>query len=157
MANIKKAYASIVELLQDNEDSYVRDILPQVVELASAKTGGGGGKATTFHKDEEGNVVGILCYYHKQWMSPDNVEFGAKASSATGYNSMCKHGVSNWTKQQRDAKKAREALLVSVSEGDVEATELPALLAEIEEDAAAIVELPEGMVGYGTLEELLEA
>lgn len=157
MANIKKAYASIVELLQANEGSFVRDILPEVVALASAKTGGGGGKATTFHKDEEGNVVGILCYYHKLWMDPTAIEFGVKASSATGFNSMCKDGVSKWTKQQRDAKKAKEALLTDVASGEIEATDLPALLAEIEEASDLIVPLPEGMVGYATLEELLES
>jgi len=156
MATIKKAYQDIVEFLQDNEDAYVRDILPQVTALASAKTGGGGGKATTFHRDEQGNVVGILCYYHKLWMDPEVAEFGKKASSATGFNSMCKDGVSKWTKQQRDAKKAKEQLLLDVSSGEIEAADLPALLAEIEE-ATDIVVPRDDNYGFSTLEELLEA
>ena len=156
MATIKKAYLDIVEFLQDNEDAYVRDILPQVTALASAKTGGGGGKATTFHRDEQGNVVAIQCYYHKLWMDPEVAEFGKKASSATGFNSMCKDGVSKWTKQQRDAKKAKEQLLTDVASGEIEAADLPALLAEIEE-ATDIVVPRDDNYGYETLEELLEA
>lgn len=157
MANIKKAYQDIVTLLQDNEDSYVRDILPQVVELASAKSGGGGGKASTFHKDEDGNVVAIKCYYFGLWMDPAVVEFGAKSSSATGLNSMCKEGSSRWTKQQRDAKKAKEQLLTDLANGDVEATDLPQLMDEIEEAKNAVAEPSDAVVGYETLEELLEA
>lgn len=156
MANIKKAFIAIVAVLQDNEDAKVRDILPQVIELASAKTGGGGGKATTFHKDDNDVVVAILCYYHKLWMSPNDVEFGEKKSSATGFNSMCKDGVSKWTKQQRDTKKARDALLTDIASGEIEATDLPALLAEIEEAADAIIPREDGY-GYETLEALLEA
>jgi hypothetical protein len=157
MANIKKAYAEIVSLLQDNENEYVRDILPSVIEIASAKQGGGGGKASTFHKDEEGNVVAIRCYYFGLWMDPAVVEFGKKASSATGFNSMCKEGSSHWTKQQRDAKKAKEQLLTDLANGDVEASDLPNLMDEIEEAKSAVAEPSDNIVGYETLEELLEA
>lgn len=157
MANIKKAYAEIVTLLQDNEDAVVADILPQVVELASAKSGGGGGKATTFHKDDEGNVVAIKCYYFGLWMDPAVVEFGKKASSATGFNSMCKEGNSLWTKQQRAAKKAKDALLNNLANGTVSSEELPALMAEIEEAREAVATPSDAVVGYETLEELLEA
>lgn len=156
MANIKKAYAEIVVLLQANEDAFVRDILPEVVSLASAKTGGGGGKATTFHKDEEGNIIAIRCYYHGLWMDPAVAEFGKKASSATGFNSMCKDGVSKWSSQQRAAKKAKEQLLLDVASGEVEATDLPALMAEIEEAASAVVPREDGY-GFATVEELLES
>jgi uncharacterized protein YuzE len=156
MATIKKAYQDIITLFQDNEDSFVRDILPQVTQLASAKTGGGGGKATTFHRDENGKVVGIQCYYHKLWMDPEVAEFGKKASSATGYNSMCKDGVSKWTKQQRDAKRAKEQLLLDVSNGDIEAADLPALLAEIEEASDVIIPRDDNY-GFSTLEELLDS
>ena len=38
MATIKKAYQSIVELLQANEDAKVSDVLQDVIDLASAKT-----------------------------------------------------------------------------------------------------------------------
>lgn len=157
MANIKKAYTEIVTLLQNNEDAFVRDILPQVVELASAKSGGGGGKASTFHRNEEGEVVGIKCYYFGLWMDPREVEFGKKTSSATGFNSMCKEGSSLWTKQQRAAKKAKEQLLTDLANGDIEQADLPNLMAEIEEARDAVAEPSDAVVGYDSLEELLEA
>ena len=156
MSNIKKAHVEIVELLQANPEAVVSDILPEVIALASAKTGGGGGRATTFHKDDNGDVVAIKCYYFGTWMSPADVEFGKKASSATGYNSMCKEGVSKWTKQERVAKAAKEQLLVDVANGDVEASDLPRIMAEIEEARQVVIPREDGY-GYETLEELLEA
>jgi hypothetical protein len=155
MSTIKKAHVEIVELLQANENELVGDILPQIVALASAKTGGGGGKATSFHKNDDGQVVGIKCYYHGVWMSPEVADFGKKASSATGYNSMCKTGVSAWTKQERDAKAASSALLVDVANGDVEAADLAGVMADIEEARIVRVER-EDNYGFATLEELLE-
>lgn len=149
---IKKAYTNIVELLQANEDCLVGDILPQVVELASAKAGGGG-KATTFHKDADGTVRAIRCFYFGKWMDPAVVEFGKKASSTTGLNSMCKEGVSHWTKQQRAAKAAKEQLLADVAAGEVDHTELTELLAAIEEDRNVVAEF--NGPAFDTLEELL--
>ena len=152
MSTIKKAYTEIVELLEAHAEHKVKSILPQVIELASAKTGGGGGRATTFHKNADGIVVAIRCFYFGLWMSPEVAEFGKKASSSTGFNSMCKAGVSLWTKQQRDAKKAREELLTAVADGSISPSELPAQLAGIEE-ARAQVEAAE--YGFETLDECL--
>lgn len=155
MSTIKKAFVEIVDTLQANTNELVGDILPQVIALASAKTGGGGGKATTFHKNEDGQIVGIQCYYHGLWMSPEVVDFGKKASSATGFNSMCKDGVSKWTKQERVAKVAKEQLLQDVANGAVDATDLVDMMAEIEE-ARVSREAREDGYGFATLEELLE-
>jgi len=155
MSTIKKAFVEIVETLQANTNELVGDILPQIIALASAKTGGGGGKATTFHKNEDGQIVGVQCYYHGLWMSPEVAEFGKKASSATGYNSMCKDGVSKWTKQERVAKAAKEQLLLDVADGTVDAADLPAVMEEIE-NARKEREPREDAYGFATLEELLE-
>lgn len=153
---IKKAYTAIVALLTANQGLQVSDVLAEVIELASAKTGGGGGQASTFHKDEEGNTIAIRCYYHGLWMDPAEVEFGAKASSPTGLNSMCKDGMSKWTKQQRAAKAARNELLDSVANGETSADDLPGLLAEIEETRNAVIPR-EDEYGYESLEDLLAA
>ena len=152
MANIKKAYTSIIELLQANEGAKVSTVLPQVIELASAKAGGGG-RATTFHKNEEGEVVAVRCFYFGTWMKPSEVEFGKKASSVSGLNSMCKAGVSHWTKQQRTAKAAKEQLLSDVAAGEVDPSTLTEALADIEEARGLVVEF-EG-ISYPTLEDLL--
>lgn len=154
MATIKKAYQSIVELLQANEDARVGDILPEVVELAAAKTGAGGGKATAFHRNEEGEVVAIKCYYHKLWMDPRVVEFGKKATSPTGMNNMCKDGVSKWTKQQREAKSAEAELLNRVAAGDLAVEDIAGEQERIAEEAQRI-EPREDDYGFETLEECL--
>lgn len=154
MAQIKKAFAEIVELLQANENSKVKSVLPQIIELASAKSGGGGGGATTFHKNADGKVVAIRCFYHKKWMSPEVVEFGAKANTATGFNTMCKTGVSNWTKQQREAKNAKDVLLAGIADGSVPHTELAERLQAIEDARNLVVDREDGY-GFETLEECL--
>src|SRR5690606_41882083 len=66
-------------------------------------------------------TAAVRCYYHGKWMDPSIVDFGAKANSASGLNSMCKDGMSKWTKQQRVAKSAKEALLTAVASGEVPA------------------------------------
>ena len=155
MSNIKKAFLPIVELLQANQDMLVSDILPQIVELTAAKTGAGGGKASTFHRDDAGNVVAVKCYYHGLWMHVTAVEFGEKKSSASGLNSMSKDGTSKWTKQNAGAKKAKEALLTRVAEGAITANDLPAELEQIEKDRAAIIPMDSEYQGFETLEECL--
>lgn len=154
MASIKKAYTEIVELLQANLEASVADVLPSVIELASAKAGGGGSRATTFHKNEDGEVVAIKCYYHGVWMSPAVVDFGKKASSATGFNNMCKEGVSNWTKQQAAAKKAKNDLLNQLAEGELAQEDLSAAIAKIEEDRDGVYAREDGY-GFETLDECL--
>lgn len=151
---IKKAYQEIVSLLEANQDSLVSDVIDAVRDLASAKQGGGG-KATSFHKGEDGTVLAIHCFYHGVWISPLVVEFGNKASSASGFNSMCKEGVSKWTKQQREFKKAKEQLLADVASGEVSAADVPAIIAELEEAKNAIVPLEGDYQGFENLEDCL--
>lgn len=154
--SIKKAYQAIISTLEANREELVSDILPTIIELASAKTGGGGGKATSFHRAEDGTIAAIHCFYHKVWIAPSLIEFGAKASSATGLNSMCKSGVSNWTKQQRSFKKGKEDLLTQVASGDIEATAIQDYLAELEEAKNIIVPIDGDYQGFETLDECLE-
>ena len=155
MTAIKKAYIGIVEFLQANTEQTVGDVLARVIAMASAKSGGGGGKASTFVRDEEsGEVLAIRCYYHSLWMSPAVVEFGKKASSATGLNSMCKDGVSKWTAQERAAKKAKDELLAKVAAGDIDAGDLQAELDAIEKARQAVVPREDGY-GFETAEEAI--
>lgn len=149
---IKKVFQDIVSLLEANPESRVRELLPQVQELASAKSAGGG-SATTFHRDEAGNVVAIRCYYHNLWMHPQLGDFGKKAGSASGYNSMCKDGQSKWTKQQSAAKKAKDALLAQVADGSF-AGNIQEEISRIEAEAKAIQPREDGY-GFATMEECL--
>ena len=88
-------------------------------------------------------------------MNPETVEFGKKASSPTGLNSMCKAGVSAWTSQQREASKAKEQLLVDLQAGEITSDDIAGITAEIEAARTAVAELPEGVEAYESLEDLL--
>lgn len=156
MTTIKKQYTEIFELLQANQNRKVSTLMPELVALMQAKSGGSDiGK--TFLKDEEGNTYAVFCYYHKRWeLVGDNaIAYGAKANTATGLNTMCKEGVSNWSKQQRLYKKAKDALLEQVADQTITADELPAKLNELEEERKAIVAHSlEAEFTYETAEEL---
>jgi len=150
---IKKAYQDIMSLLAANMNATVEDIYEQVEKLASAKAGGGGG-AAAFHKDENGDTVALHCSYHKLWFKPSEVEFGAKASSASGFNTMCKDGMSKWTKQLSTFKKAKEQLLTDVGAGEVDATDIVQITADLDEARQEIVPMDD-VIGYDSLEALL--
>lgn len=154
MATIKKAYVAIVEVLQANLGATVEEVLPQVLELASAKTGSGGGKATTFHKNEAGEVVAIKCYAHDLWMDPRVAEFGSKTSSPTGLNNMCKDGVNKWTAAQRKLKNAEGELLSKVAAGEIAPADIAAEQERIAAEAKTIEPREDGY-GFATLEECL--
>lgn len=145
----KKVYVEIVALLEANANKKVSTILPQILELTRAKVA-----QSTFHKDDEGNVVAVYCYYHKQWELVSEVPYGKKASTASGLNTMCKAGTSQWTKQQRVAKKAKEALLEAVAKGEVEGESITVALEVIEAERAALIlgDTP----GFETLEECIK-
>lgn len=148
---IKTVYATLVAFLEANVDKRVRDILDEAKEMCSAKQGGGGG-ARSFHKIDD-KVVAARCGYFGTWYMVDEVEFGAKASSASGLNTMCKAGTSAWTKQNSEYKKAREQLLDAVATGEVAIDDMQAKLAEIEAAKDLREDAPAG--GYATLEALL--
>jgi hypothetical protein len=151
---IKKAYQEIMSLLAANMDKKVKTIYEQVEALASAKTGGGGTGATSFHKDEDGNIIALFCSYHGLWFRPSEVDFGKKASAASGFNTMCKDGMSKWTKQLSTFKKAKEQLLEDVGNGDVAATDIGTITATLQEAREAVVPM-ENYPGYASVEDLL--
>lgn len=148
---IKKAYIELHALLTANEDKKVKSILPEAIELMSAK--GAGGAASSVHKDADGNVVAVLDYYFKKWLPVSLVEFGKKANSASGLNTMCKLGTSLWTKQQREFKNGKEALLVDVQNGEVQPTEIQAKLDELETARGFIAEFPIPAIAFDSIEE----
>lgn len=142
---IKKAYQDIVTLLEQNKDAKVKTILDQVIEMASGKSTRAAG--STAIRDTKNNVVAVFDYYFKRWMplvGDAAVEFGAKASSPTGLNSMSKEGVSNWTRQQRVAKQENADLLNKVAAGEVAPENIPAEQAKIEERRQMIAETDKG-------------
>lgn len=155
MTTIKKAYIEIANLLNDNKTKKVATILPQLMELMTAKSSGGSDIGKTFLRDDNGEVFAVYCYYHKMWELTSECDFGAKKGTASGLNTMCKEGVSRWTKQQRVAKKTKEALLDGIASGDIEVGDLVEKQAEIEEAKSVVVGREDGQ-GYLTADEVSE-
>lgn len=136
MTTIKKDFVSIVEFLEANKSKKVSTILDELKDMCSKKT-----SDKTFIRDSEGNVVSVYCYYHKQWEDVSEVAYGPKKNTASGLNTMCKQGVSNWTKQQRVAKQRKEALLTKLGTGEITVEQLPAEQELIEEERKVIIPL----------------
>ena len=129
-----------------------------MTELASAKTASAVGYASL--KDAEGKTVAILDYYFKRWMplvGDKKVDVGAKQGTNTGYNTMSKAGVSEWTKQNRAKQQAKEQLLKDVANGSVKNTDLMTKLAEIEEKSKVIVPTELGFATEAEVRKYLEA
>lgn len=135
---IKKQYEELYAILEANKNRKVSTVLPELLALMEAK-GGGSDVGKTFLKNEKGEVYAIYCYYHKKWELLSNVEYGKKANTATGLNTMCKEGVSSWGKQQRIYKKAKDDLLMQVANQELSAEELPQAMDDLEEQRKAIV------------------
>lgn len=134
---IKKQYEEIYAFLEANKNKKVSTIFDDVVALMQSKSGGSDiGK--TFLKDAEGNVTHVYCYYHKKWEDVTIAEYGIKANTATGLNTMCKEGVSSWSKQQRTYKKRNEELLQLVSKNELSVEDLSAQMELAEADRKAI-------------------
>jgi hypothetical protein len=146
--NVKKQYADLVAFLEANANKKVSTIIDEIYEMTAAQR-----RASTVYKDDDGNVIAIYCYYHKQWEVVAEVAYGAKANSATGLNTLCKVGAQKWTKAQRDAKAAKESLLTRVATGEVAADTLKDALDDIEERRQA-VDMTDAPNGFATIEEL---
>ena len=132
--NIKKQYEAIYALLEENKAKKVSTILPQLAELMTAKV-----NQQTFKKDEEGNVTHVYCYYHKEWEDVTEIAYGAKKGTATGLNTMCKQGVSMWSKQQRAKKKAESELTDKLISGELTPDEAKVIKEEIDLKAKEVV------------------
>lgn len=138
---VKKAFVELVKFLEDNQNKKVSSILDDIKKMTMSKK-----IDSTILKNAKGEVVAIFCYYHKQWELVSDVDYGAKKNTASGYNTMCKIGVSKWTKQQRNAKNSSQQLLKDVSEGKVDHTKLLKLQDDIEATRLKIdtTDMPKG-------------
>lgn len=134
---IKKDFQELVTFLETNKNKKVDTILELVREMCSNKND------VNFKKNDEGVVTHVYCYYHKEWEDVSVVEYGQKVSNkATGLNTMCKVGLNQWSKQQRDYKKAKETLLDQVSKGELTIEALNLELTKLDEVKNTIVPRP---------------
>lgn len=133
---VKKQYEELYALLQANQNKKVSTIMPAIAELMSRKAGGEN-SGNNSYTDETGQLW-VFCYYHKRWENTSIAEYGQKKGTKTGLNTMCKEGVSAWTKGQRVKKQAEANLLDLVAKGELEPSNIGAKQAEIAELAKVI-------------------
>jgi len=153
MTNVKKMYEELNQMLEDNKSKKVSTILPMLQELM-AKKKNLSGQDKTFAKDDEGNTICVFCYYHKRWELVDVCAYGAKASSASGLNTMCKEGVSKWTKQQRVRSQEESNILVQLSQELLQVSDIGQAKKDIASRAKVIVARDDEH-GFDTLEEAI--
>lgn len=146
--NTKKVYVELVDLLEANKDKKISTILEQIYELTTSKQ-----VSSTFLKDKSGKVTHIYCYYHKKFEPLSEVEYGAKKHSTTGFNSMCKEGVNQWTKQQRVAKQKEAELLDKVISKEISPDGIQEEKIKIEQERKSIIPREDG-IGFDSLEDI---
>lgn len=148
---IKKSYLDLVTFLEENKAKKVSSILDEIYAMTKQSH-----KAKTFLLNDKGEVYAVFCYYHKQWELLDEVPYGVKASSTTGFNTMCKVGTSEWTKQNNAAKQVGSTVLTMLEQGDIQADEI----AETKErllEAAKQINTTNMPIGYQTEEDAEQA
>ena len=150
MSTIKKPYEDIVKFLEANENKKVSSILGDILLMCESKK-----QSSTVIKNADDKVIAIYCYYHKQWELLKDVPYGSKANSTSGYNTMCKVGVSKWTKAQRDAKNSLANMLTQVSEGKVEPSDIAKLQQDIE-DTRNKIDATDMPIGFASEEDVLK-
>jgi len=148
---VKKTFEELVAFLESNSGKKVSSILPDILEMCESKK-----QSNTSIKDADGNVVAIFCWYHKQWELLSEVPYGPKKTSTTGLNTMCKVGVSKWTKKQSTAKKETAEMLDKVQSFEIEASDISKYRDDIEARRLQIDEtdIPNG---YRSEEEVRKA
>jgi len=148
---IKKSYTDIVNFLETNSNKKVSSIIDEIYAMCESKK-----QSKTFIEDSNGVVVAIYCYYHKQWEIINDVPYGSKASSSTGLNTMCKLGVSMWTKQQRAFKVGEANLLEEVMSGHIQPSDIKGHKEDLEvtRKSIGLTDMP---IGYANEAELMDA
>ena len=135
MKTIKKDFTAVMSLfaqaiatLEENKVKKsvlesVRSLYNDAVDLTANKnSNGSGSKTTAYYRD--GKLTAVFCYYHKMWELTDHIEYGNKSGTKTGLNTMCKEGVSAWTKANRSHNKLKDELLQKLFKGEISSEEV---------------------------------
>lgn len=136
---IKKDLQDLHAHLESLKDKKLtQKVLDNITALFLAtKNSNGSGSRTTAYYDDNRNLIAVYCYYHKKWELVEHIEFGKKAGTKTGLNTMCKEGVSMWTKANRDKTKNKDALLSKFASSELTAEEFKEAINTLEIPLAA--------------------
>lgn len=132
---IKKDLQPLYEHLQSLSNKKLTDKLIQSIaeQYLATKNSNGSGSRTTAYYDANRDLVAVYCYYHKQWELVSHIEYGKKAGTKTGLNTMCKEGVSAWTKANRSKVKAKDDLLAQYTDGHIDSEAFKLALQALDE------------------------
>lgn len=150
---VKKAFQPIVAFLEANKDKTVSEILGDVIALTAAK---GSRVASASLKDADGKTWAVRCYWHEQWELVDGegaVEYGPKANTSTGLNSMCRSGTNQWNAANNGKKKQKEQIFQDLMAQKITHEEAQAQTAELNKPVEKVMDVP----GYATKEEAVAA
>jgi len=115
----KETHKDVVAFLLRNQNKKVSTILNDVLDMTKRKA-----RTKASICDANGNVFAIYCYYHKQFELVSETPYGAKKSSSTGLNTMCKVGTSLWTKQNNRVKKIGSVILSEIESGELKTEDI---------------------------------
>ena len=146
--SINTKFTTIIALLQANQDKKVSEIFSEALKLAESSK-----KTKVSLQIKAGKTVAIFCYYHKQWELLADVPYGNKASSTTGYNTMCKCGVRHWTAQNNARKNVASKVLDELTAGTITVEQMTDRKAELLAELSTI-NTSDKPPGYATLEEV---
>lgn len=141
-----KNYTDLATLLSENSKARISTYAEQILLLAKPITRNA---KTSMRKD--GEVVAIFCYYHKQWELLSEVDYGKKASSNTGCNTMCKAGVNAWTRQNNTIKQIGSTILSLLENDKINVNEISTTKTRLEAEAR-IIDISTKPIGYNDSE-----
>ena len=151
---IKKQYEEIISFLESNSNKKVSTVLEELKQMCSTKSDRA---SDTLMYDEDGNLVAIFCYYHKKWELVSEIEYGIKKSTKSGFNTMCKEGVSHWNKQLNTLRKTKDLYTQQLLDDEITQDEFKELVTKLDQDRELINEHSLSEFCFDTKEEVMHA
>lgn len=143
----------IIAYLNDNENKKVSTVKNELINMISELTKRKTGPAQTHIRDANNEVIAIFCYYHKKWEILEHAEYGLKKHSTHGFNTMCKEGVSRWTKQNNKRKQIGNIILEELSSGILNAESIALRKQELEEECNIVIAREDGH-GFDSIDQV---
>lgn len=143
MNDIKKGLIELVKLVEARkgkviDDKFIEDFRYYCVSKK---------KSSVILLDADDKIVGKFCWYHKKWELFKDNEFGIKSGDSSGFNSMCKSGVSSWTRSQSAIKKLDAEALKKVKAGKLKINDIEKFVNN-ETEKLKVIEYPDKYKGY---------
>lgn len=101
-------------------------------------------------------VYANFCYYHQKWERTDVVAYGRKAKRATGLDTFCKEGCSQWTKRTKRIKNIDSEILEMLQKGEIAVEDMQSKKITLEAEIRADIVPHSKGHGFETENEAIE-